>query len=331
MPNNLHQLHCRELVEIWKNDKRIPSVDSRRRWAAARNLKPERVHAWFSIKKNKLSPSERPTETYELDVGTPPELSTVVVKQEPKPESLDLLDNSSLPPSSPPIGFLQTPILSTSSPVFSSLDSYSDATLVNTTHSRASTPSPPEKRAYIQQKQHTTLPAAGSQPSCSCALCDEKTPAKPGQFYFTVYHRFLTFFSAVTPVNELTESELLELYHSQAFPPTDRRPLTTTYDPILRELSAHSFEIHSPHDHTTEGFIVCDANVYTSRGHLLGTQAELSMSDPHIALLSDIADNLQQSFMSYEIPNMQFMPYVERYIPRYGWQDLSPASPVLSS
>ncbi|KAH9840876.1 uncharacterized protein C8Q71DRAFT_846164 [Rhodofomes roseus] len=40
-----------ELEGIWKEDSRIPTVESRRVWAEARNIEPRLVHNWFSKKR----------------------------------------------------------------------------------------------------------------------------------------------------------------------------------------------------------------------------------------------------------------------------------------
>ena len=58
-----------ELLAIWKSDPRVPTVASRRAWAASRGADPTRVHQWFTrrarAKKAKASVSG---ETYELSL-----------------------------------------------------------------------------------------------------------------------------------------------------------------------------------------------------------------------------------------------------------------------
>ncbi|KZT05701.1 uncharacterized protein LAESUDRAFT_655183, partial [Laetiporus sulphureus 93-53] len=44
--------HRAELDSIWRADHRVPSVESRRAWAEARNIDPGRVHSWFSKKRS---------------------------------------------------------------------------------------------------------------------------------------------------------------------------------------------------------------------------------------------------------------------------------------
>ncbi|KAJ7645571.1 hypothetical protein DFH06DRAFT_589917 [Mycena polygramma] len=84
--------HIDELSAIWPANPRIPSVESRRAWALARNVTPSNVHNWFSrrrtiAKKLKL---RIPQETYELPVGNPP-VVPVIVKDEPVVPELELV------------------------------------------------------------------------------------------------------------------------------------------------------------------------------------------------------------------------------------------------
>ncbi|KAJ7432342.1 hypothetical protein FB451DRAFT_1573177 [Mycena latifolia] len=83
-PNRLALVHIEELSVIWPADPRIPSVESRRAWAIARNIIPGKVHDWFSHRRRtaKKLRLKIPAETYELPVGTPPVIP-VVVKDEP--------------------------------------------------------------------------------------------------------------------------------------------------------------------------------------------------------------------------------------------------------
>ncbi|KAG6911281.1 hypothetical protein DXG01_002120 [Tephrocybe rancida] len=70
----LSLIHLDELHKIWGADKRIPTVESRREWAAARNLAPQDVHRFFSRQKGLVKKKHRglPKGTYTLPVGTPP-------------------------------------------------------------------------------------------------------------------------------------------------------------------------------------------------------------------------------------------------------------------
>ncbi|KAA1475899.1 hypothetical protein DENSPDRAFT_784179, partial [Dentipellis sp. KUC8613] len=62
-----------ELSQIWKADKRTPSIQSRRAWAKARNLNAGPVHNWFQRAKNKLRRSGAPVpeDQYDLPVDFP--------------------------------------------------------------------------------------------------------------------------------------------------------------------------------------------------------------------------------------------------------------------
>ncbi|KAF8892317.1 hypothetical protein CPB84DRAFT_1848757 [Gymnopilus junonius] len=79
----IHLVHFDELNHIWPNDPRIPSSKSRRAWALARNLNPTNVHSWWYRRRKVAAKSKIviPKDTYELDVGTPPEIP--IVKEEP--------------------------------------------------------------------------------------------------------------------------------------------------------------------------------------------------------------------------------------------------------
>ncbi|PPQ79748.1 hypothetical protein CVT24_010122 [Panaeolus cyanescens] len=105
----MHAVHYAELKAIWPANPRIPSTVSRRAWAVARNLDPQRVNSWWS--RAKLSAKLRgvciPDESYELDVGVPPEIPPPV-QEDVEATSMASLTRpssplrSSLPPSSPP-------------------------------------------------------------------------------------------------------------------------------------------------------------------------------------------------------------------------------------
>ncbi|RDB29967.1 hypothetical protein Hypma_013748 [Hypsizygus marmoreus] len=68
--------HLLELTAIWNEDKRTPSVLSRRAWALARNLRVEAFHRWWHRRRQtaKRVGEMLLEETYELEVGTPPVL-----------------------------------------------------------------------------------------------------------------------------------------------------------------------------------------------------------------------------------------------------------------
>ncbi|KAG6884489.1 hypothetical protein C0993_010620 [Termitomyces sp. T159_Od127] len=74
-----------ELFKIWDSDKRIPTVESRREWAAARNVAPQDVHRFFSRQKALAKKARRglPKGTYTLSVGIPP----VIKHEEEAPRS----------------------------------------------------------------------------------------------------------------------------------------------------------------------------------------------------------------------------------------------------
>ncbi|KAF8956636.1 hypothetical protein BDZ97DRAFT_2062811 [Flammula alnicola] len=78
------QVHFDELALIWPNDRRIPSISSRRAWALARNLNPVNVHSWWYRRRThaKRLRIKIPQGTYELDVGVPPVIVEVPVKEE---------------------------------------------------------------------------------------------------------------------------------------------------------------------------------------------------------------------------------------------------------
>ncbi|KAJ8593648.1 hypothetical protein M405DRAFT_714352, partial [Rhizopogon salebrosus TDB-379] len=59
-----------ELWAIWKSDPRVPTVDSRRAWAASRNTSLTHVHHWFYIRKRKAKKAGKPisNDTYELSL-----------------------------------------------------------------------------------------------------------------------------------------------------------------------------------------------------------------------------------------------------------------------
>ncbi|KAJ7075858.1 hypothetical protein B0H15DRAFT_865524 [Mycena belliarum] len=80
----LAPVHLDELALIWPANPRIPSVESRRTWALARNILPGTVHHWFSHRRRAADKLclKIPADTYELAVGTPP-IIPVAVTDEP--------------------------------------------------------------------------------------------------------------------------------------------------------------------------------------------------------------------------------------------------------
>ncbi|KAG6889340.1 hypothetical protein C0995_001748 [Termitomyces sp. Mi166 len=75
-----------ELYKIWDADRRIPTVESRREWAAARNVAPQDVHRFFSRQKALVKKARKglPKGTYTLPIGTPP----VIKQEEEAPRSI---------------------------------------------------------------------------------------------------------------------------------------------------------------------------------------------------------------------------------------------------
>ncbi|PSS38081.1 hypothetical protein PHLCEN_2v61 [Hermanssonia centrifuga] len=70
--NTLSDIHRAELDAIWSKDKRMPTLNSRRAWAASHKISPAIVHAWFSRKR--YNAVNRHAETlpegeYDLQIG----------------------------------------------------------------------------------------------------------------------------------------------------------------------------------------------------------------------------------------------------------------------
>jgi len=82
------QVNIDELEAIWQTDKRLPTLQSRRRWCMARNLDPQALHRWYSRKRyaarrihEDLPPD---SDLYDLEVGTVPKLPLAIkIKAEP--------------------------------------------------------------------------------------------------------------------------------------------------------------------------------------------------------------------------------------------------------
>lgn len=87
----LDPAHILELQEIWILDKRMPTADSRRAWATARNLGTRNVSNWFYRKQRtaKTAGIELLTDTYELPIGTPPMLLNPPASETIKKKKLD--------------------------------------------------------------------------------------------------------------------------------------------------------------------------------------------------------------------------------------------------
>ncbi|KAK1227202.1 hypothetical protein PQX77_009836 [Marasmius sp. AFHP31] len=77
-----------ELEAIWEADKRLPTLQSRRKWCSARNLDPQTLHRWYSRKRcaARRNHEDLPADSdlYDLEVGTPPQ-PPVTVKIEAEP------------------------------------------------------------------------------------------------------------------------------------------------------------------------------------------------------------------------------------------------------
>ncbi|KAF8879137.1 hypothetical protein BD779DRAFT_1803450 [Infundibulicybe gibba] len=79
----IHILHFDELAAIWAADRRIPTPESRRAWALARNLNPVNVNSWWYRRKTvaRKGKIRIPKDTYELEVGSPPTLPAVIKEE----------------------------------------------------------------------------------------------------------------------------------------------------------------------------------------------------------------------------------------------------------
>ncbi len=99
-------------MKLWEADRRIPSVNSRRAWAEARNLKPHNVHNWWYRRRplaRKLK-IKIPRETYELDVGTPP---IIPLPEEVSKEQIAENDDSVGSDSTLPVDMRSSPLSGT--------------------------------------------------------------------------------------------------------------------------------------------------------------------------------------------------------------------------
>ena len=70
---NLLPHHRIQLMRAWATLPLVPTVNSRRVWAKARNLSPSAVHAWFNTRKRRAKVHNQPIGegTYDLPVGDP--------------------------------------------------------------------------------------------------------------------------------------------------------------------------------------------------------------------------------------------------------------------
>ncbi|EIN13660.1 hypothetical protein PUNSTDRAFT_129336 [Punctularia strigosozonata HHB-11173 SS5] len=89
-PTHLAPVHLQELWNAWHSDSRVPTVESRRAWAVARNVAPAHVHTWFN--RRKIQAKKKGTVlsdgTYDLLTGSPPDVKRLVaVKKEASPET----------------------------------------------------------------------------------------------------------------------------------------------------------------------------------------------------------------------------------------------------
>ncbi|KII85331.1 hypothetical protein PLICRDRAFT_178422 [Plicaturopsis crispa FD-325 SS-3] len=140
--NALSPAHLAELRQIWSVDKRVPTIDSRKAWAAARAAPIGRVSAWFlrcRQRDKKKTGGGGSDEQYELVFGDAPEYipvkpvrstTPIIIKDEPV-DALDVPSSdssasgsmrlhlpssdtafSSPPPSSPrvPLDTLRSPL-----------------------------------------------------------------------------------------------------------------------------------------------------------------------------------------------------------------------------
>ena len=105
---NLLPHHRKQLKRAWAILPRVPTVDSRRAWAKARNVAPIAVHSWFNQRKRRAKNYSHPIGegTYELDVGNPNDC--LDTNEEPRPDTFFLspaadstLSTPSLAPHSP--------------------------------------------------------------------------------------------------------------------------------------------------------------------------------------------------------------------------------------
>lgn len=119
--------HLDELSAIWDDDKRLPTPQSRRAWALARNLKPEIVHRWWYRRKQIAAKTgtKLPKDTYELPVGTPPVIIKLATPKEDSEEETTVQDIQET--SSTVIDLSSCPSSSSSATCYDSAESNPDA------------------------------------------------------------------------------------------------------------------------------------------------------------------------------------------------------------
>ena len=95
----IHPAYLAELEEIWQKDKRLPTLESRKTWALARNLAPATINRFWYIRRQqtkkqqttakKTGATRKNSGNYHLPVGNPPDISNygnVIVKSESENE-----------------------------------------------------------------------------------------------------------------------------------------------------------------------------------------------------------------------------------------------------
>ncbi|GLB41374.1 hypothetical protein LshimejAT787_0905890 [Lyophyllum shimeji] len=198
----LAPVHLDELAKIWDNDRRIPTVDSRRAWAMARNIKPDLVHRWFARRKQiaKKARQRIPEGTYKLRVGTPPIIkdetppappvleeppsSLIKLKTEDIDSALDMCTSDTLVASSPlPRGLKRkpdgmsttaTPLAKPRSPLPPSSPPIPSSPPPSVPSLRLRSPTPSVPDTLHQNQTWCTqgrAQASTSAPSFICALC----------------------------------------------------------------------------------------------------------------------------------------------------------------
>ncbi|KAL0574602.1 hypothetical protein V5O48_007352 [Marasmius crinis-equi] len=88
MKRTIPQVNLDELEAIWQVDRRLPTLQSRRKWSQARNLDPQALHRWYSRKRcqarRKHEDLPPDSDLYDLEIGVPPK-PAVRIKTEAEP------------------------------------------------------------------------------------------------------------------------------------------------------------------------------------------------------------------------------------------------------
>ncbi|KIJ28909.1 hypothetical protein M422DRAFT_54445 [Sphaerobolus stellatus SS14] len=101
-PGNRNVTICgqiqQDLYRIWELNPCMPTLESRRAWAAARGVHADKIHSWFNRRKIRAKNCEKPWEgEYQLDINAPGPATDldndVVVKR----EALNVLNTNSAP------------------------------------------------------------------------------------------------------------------------------------------------------------------------------------------------------------------------------------------